>query len=528
MSIDDLKSKLNNTLSRFSNQKESLLVLPQPARLQKQVEAIQKAFDQAACSTPPKDKILEAIQLLEQDGPEALSQREWRYIAWGLCLKFDLRPTKLIMYKTMGRIAIENLERHVQHNPSTSLWWALLFSYFTLDRTELSPPPENWLKLRDILLSSFQKILANNARPKDWLNTIKLNPEILQEKPTRFLSRDLLDGNDWKPKEIAETLGIPPGSWFWDELASEATTIACAFSDSDFIQKIEPLLLLGQKSPHLLSEILVQLLDRYCASVDRSKPHEPLKKLSLELWGSPNLSSTASWFLVKQETKKMVIQWFIKADLEAFFRLLNAKADLNRFKYWSRFLHQMSYTHIILGKSSYESKKQEYSTFRENNKGRFSILTGGPSSNNAFIMCIGNYYIIEFSESGNASYVFNRNPIQSHSQVVNVSALRANDHIERLVHYSPWEANFDAVLARLGIYPDTKNSTKGFTPPVNAFQNKTRDDAIAKAKKIITPSKGRISFSGQAVWVEAYDTPTMKELEALGFTYNHSRNAFWI
>ena len=44
---------------------------------------------------------------------------------------------------------------------------------------------------------------------------------------------------------------------------------------------------------------------------------------------------------------KMVIQWFVRADLEAFFKLFNQNADIQRFNYWMRFIDQINFSQIF-------------------------------------------------------------------------------------------------------------------------------------------------------------------------------------
>ena len=212
---------------------------------------------------------------------------------------------------------------------------------------------------------------------------------------------------------------------------------------------------MGQEHPAYLSQILQSLLDRYALSKMRQDIHESLKKIALETWGSPQFNNTASWALVKKETKEMVLQWFVRADLEAFFSLLqdDHNSDKRRLKYWMRFINQISYTRLVLGGTAFSSRGLNFVKFRNDNKGRFSRLTGGTHSNNAFIIKIGNYFIIEFSETGNACFIFRNSPVNLSGDSYRLSELKDSSYIEKISHSSNWESKLDQVLMGLGVYP---------------------------------------------------------------------------
>ncbi|RYE29035.1 MAG: hypothetical protein EOP48_32930, partial [Sphingobacteriales bacterium] len=206
-----------------------------------------------------------------------------------------------------------------------------------------------------------------------------------------------LDEDEDKIPEIASKLHISANSWFWEKLLIDAIKSACELTDQGFIEKIDRLLNLGEKNPIHRSSILTQILDRYATSRFRDQIHERLKQTALTLWGNPQSDAAASWAYVQADTKKMVIQWFVQADLEAFFRLFNSTADTRRFYYWLGYIKQITSTQLFFSSYAINSRRREHQQFLIDNKGRYSQLVGSSSTNNAFMLKIGNIYIVEFS-----------------------------------------------------------------------------------------------------------------------------------
>ena len=109
--------------------------------------------------------------------------------------------------------------------------------------------------------------------------------------------------------------------------------------------------------------------------------------------------------------------------------------------------------------------KQE---FLKNNVGRYTQMSGSSAVTNAFMLQIGNIFILEFSKTGHACYVYDKNPVVGRTTVAlsdlkqsGIELASKNDsRVQcpfRLTHHSPWERHFDEKLRYLGIYPDKVN-----------------------------------------------------------------------
>ena len=109
---------------------------------------------------------------------------------------------------------------------------------------------------------------------------------------------------------------------------------------------------------------------------------------------------------------------------------------------------------MLLGKNAVTSKVSRFVNFRVKFSGRFKKLIETTSlDNNAFLFKIGSYVIIEYSQTGNATYVYPESVLKLEQPYYEHSRLRSL-HGQRLLHQRNWEDQFDRELANLGIFPD--------------------------------------------------------------------------
>lgn len=467
MSIHALKLQINAGLDQFKSNREFAIELTSPAQLEKQLIRIEKKYSDLESTLPQSNRILEAIVRMETNDQSNLSNRDWRYIAWGLCAKFEDRPQRLIATNA-GRQILMHFYK-LGKEMSVSLYIALLVGYFSLKSSERDQFPKNWLLLRKVLNDTFPILMAESKRPREWMKIIKQYPELLNDNPTSRLSIEFLDSlDDEHIPRLVEQLKIPTTGWFWESLVKDALQSVCSLPETHFLPKLERLLLLRLKLPTFTEEILKSLLSRYADSSMRSTVHEQLKKLALEVWGNPQSPNMAGWNNVMPDTRAMVVSWFVRADLEAFFYQFGDVADKNRFDYWLRFINQISYTHIFLGTDARRSRKPEHMHFKLNNVGRFSFLDGSLPGNSSFILQIGNIFIVEFSEMGPV-FIHRSNPIKYQQPSTHKDVLRGAG--DRHPHFSGWQNNVDDALAKLGIYPDATFSRRPSRSNTNYKRN---------------------------------------------------------
>lgn len=462
-----LEENLSSTLRRlgFSS---SDAVTPQyefPA-FKEATNFVINRFDYGAPPAPPLDQRRTAIRKLLSMEP--LSIRDWRLVSYGLtdsvidglCLLQKETNFNQVHVHFLAQIDTDVLRRKT--------WFGLVTSYFSFNDPQRNTNP-SWLALRGIIISAFHKLKAAQKSPKKWIDTVNHHSAIFTATPSNHLAQLLFHGQLEELSTLKTILQISENSWLWEQMFLDLADNIAKMSEATFVAKINALLDLMKIYPQHANALLAMILKRYERSSMRDTIHHRLKDASLEIWGSPQIGFKKNVWLLHagEDVVKMVLRWFAKDDLEHFFKLLQGEAgvDQNRLTYWLRFVDQMAFTRILLGHDAFYDRGTEYAEFRAKNKGRFGQLTGGgASSNNAFIMQIGEYIFVEFSGKGNACYTYQSEkvPFRLDSAILNLNSdlkklmvLSIPGVVQNKFNHSPnWEPKADQFLYRLGIQPD--------------------------------------------------------------------------
>lgn len=452
-----LESLLESALRQFPcDARGSTRPLPQPTRLSEQAEQVAKLFSGAAVETPPPSQARRnALARLRRDEP--LTRKEWSLVCWGLCDKGDDSAPPIEDDTLFSRL-LAYLRQHTQ--PFTlprKAWFGLLNSYFSYAH----PAPEttpSWASLRTFLCQSLPELLLAQKRPREWIQLLQEHAELLTENAGKALGKAIFDGDSGSGEALRSTLLIPESSWLWKKVIRQQLELLSSASDAVLIDHIESMIQLASLHVDFTDEILVVLLTRYAASTHRHQAHSQLLNFSLKHWRSPQTRTAHRWKQVSDDVRKMVLGWFARADLELFFRLLqgNGAVDQSRLDYWLRFVDQMIYTRIVMGSEAFNKRDPDFVEFIRHNKERCSHLSSGPSSNNVFIMQIGDYYFVEFSEPGNDCYLYRADNLPFDPEMPELSIVdlkRRLFALDWLSHEGDWQARTDARLAGLGIFP---------------------------------------------------------------------------
>jgi len=155
----------------------------------------------------------------------------------------------------------------------------------------------------------------------------------------------------------------------------------------------------------------------------------------------------------------MVEDW-LKLDLiHQFFSVLaeDRTNDKRRLRFWQRYHKHIDDMYFALGQTAYNNRNQDFRKLRERVSGRLLRLhRGGAPTNNAFIMMMGNYVIVEFGLTGNACFIFKKNnlPFVLTGFVAGDSSeLKHSSYKDRLLHidrrHDKWESEFAQVIGKL-------------------------------------------------------------------------------
>jgi len=173
----------------------------------------------------------------------------------------------------------------------------------------------------------------------------------------------------------------------------------------------------------------------------------------------------------------------------------------------------------------------------------------GSPYNNAFIMKIGSFMVVEFGVTGNATYVYNAQDLKLDSmrRDVAIHALKARNHVARLIHKkADWEASFDAwLLPRVGWKPETRAA--GSSRSVDAYLRPAAAATVSEPQRPPAPPRAvqsivavtelirtyRLDFRDSRLtsggfWILHDDSDVMlnEKLLRLGFQYR-ARRGWW-
>jgi hypothetical protein len=561
--IDALLGNLDRTIARLSGERASKIDVSLFPRLSACAVDVASRFGAAiAPPAPPQQQRINAFAKL-RTRPQQMSGRDWRLISWGLADQCGSKGRAFDDEEIFARI-MEKFEDLLAAGQLTrKMWFGLASSYFS-HFPENDIDKSSWLKVRTLVLKGFVWFQRNQRSEKKWINVVGRNLDVFSESPGSHLGQAMFAGQAIELEDFQACLQVPSESWFWKSVVDVQLKRVSALSDSVFSEKVGGMLQLGARFPSAADVVLAGLLQRYESGSMRDLPHSGLKVAALERWGSPQIGSSKSrWSVnVDDRVSQMVMRWFAKEDLETFFKLLQGEreVDQDRLDYWLRFVGQIRYTRIVLGSQAMEDRSSDFVEFRKKNADRISMLRGGSGDDNAFIMNIKGYVIVEFSRKGNACFVRKEAalPFKPGQKVfdLNYELKDKKSVLKRLLHtHGRWQSEYDQWLASEGIYPDEghakKTSKSAPRKPVTAVRAATPtgiaprpiglpdaspavDAAIKAALRYATANFVRYTTSDQreksgAYWFELPRShpPMERKLEALGFKFKPGRG-YWI
>jgi len=183
-----------------------------------------------------------------------------------------------------------------------------------------------------------------------------------------------------------------------------------------------------------------------------------------ERLGDPRLAGNApNWRTVPQDAKEKFLAWLAQETLQFFFDTLVPSNDENRrrAKFWLEYAKKQGkvkdFQVAVSDDDVYRIKASRAKTIPS-----YSRVTGGNTS--AFLMVFEgygkSYVVIEFSETGNAAYVYTREEFESSGVKLRSNSFHLTDDLKRkgneeirIIHNGEWELKARRTLSELGIRP---------------------------------------------------------------------------
>jgi hypothetical protein len=340
----------------------------------------------------------------------------------------------------------------------------LLNAYFGYDSEKARfAGKDNWRRLRTYLRDRAANTVASGLQPA-WVEGLRANLQLLGNDPGGFYGRALLTGRSGEFDRARAALDIHESSWLIWRLILGQIESATHEDDGTFQRHLPGLLDLLAKHPLAVNAGVANLLTRYraCRTITA---HPGLRDFTVAQWGNPWLSlNRAKWSLVGDDARTMVAGWLKLVLIQQFFSLLAADGtnDTRRLKFWERYHDSIDDMYFALGSTALWHRGKDFQDIRKKMAGRLlNLHSAGPPNNNAFIMCIGNFVVVEFGIKGNACFIFARDRLPfllAGGIAGNRTALKHENFVERLLHndgnFGTWERKFQGTLAhRMGVLP---------------------------------------------------------------------------
>ncbi len=425
-------------------------------------------------------------------------------------------------------------------------WYSLLNSYLTYDlaRTTTEAGMAGFTKLRRLLSRTWPSIDKQSGQlaVPDWVRILRDESQLLSDSPVEKYARDYLAGNTDHIKALAENLGIPASSWFWQELVLGAVKHATQGNDEQFRSQIMMLIELVKSAPVYRDKAIAEILNRYYKCSSRTV-HPELRDFVIHasVWKNPKLKAAGiatAWNQVPEAVWRMVMGWVNERNLRDFFDILAARrhADHGRLKFWSRYMNQISWTRLVFGSETIWQKNHNAGirALLESEEGTYATLQGAPDKElDAFLMQIGEYIFVEFSKTGNGAYAYRASDLafnlHADSYAGSTSDLKCGYYrngrgVAKIIHTPGWEERTAIELGKLGIHPDRASTRQ------EPARSRLSSEQAAALGKIGDLTQGAAQIASESLPADMYSKPrsaaSSKEEQADEYTIPHAATSF--
>lgn len=162
------------------------------------------------------------------------------------------------------------------------------------------------------------------------------------------------------------------------------------------------------------------------------------------------------WLNFNENSKNILIGWLNEQDIKIFFDLFVGYDPHSRRYFWLKYTNRIKKIKIIQCPTLYQNIKNKEKIDELIKKGhKFIKLIGAQT--NAFILEFENFTIVEFSENGNACYIYKKDEMQFNKNADNtISIYKLKDQykaINKINHNKNWQYELTNWLAQKGIRP---------------------------------------------------------------------------
>lgn len=467
--------------------------------------------------------------------------------------------------KLRVRVA-ELVEGQAEMHRRIRCFQALLSSYWAFPLNGKQAGDESkagWRELRSWLRAERERILKSKEPKPPWFAALTKHLTLLTDQPCEKFGAALLRGDSAELRDAMDSLAIPSDSWVLEEAVIAQMRAGCALADEPFKATLPNLINIGtgcggvELGESLRLRCVSLLVSRY-AKCREFPEHMALRDAAVSIVGNPWLRrpSWDAWVVDARgqpddASREMVNGWLKRELIKNFFELLSVDGtgDSRRVDYWLRFEPSIDEMWFALGADAQYRRGEAFTDFKSRAKGRLLDLDGTTADNNAFVMRVGRYLLVEFGAKGNAMYVFEWDSLSQPlldtltsgraRASVSIHRLKDSNNVERLIHRDSaaqtWEQKFDAYLVpRIGRRPSDAPRRVGEV-------RRVQPDAVRRVQpQVFTPDmwsffarshglrvEDNRSKQG-ALWVHGAEQPShvAEQLTAWGFRRREPRGWF--
>jgi hypothetical protein len=555
MELDALRRGIAPVLRLNSQLLTSISDATEMIRVRKQV---QRDHDSAGISADIPS-IMSAVYDYCSTG-KVESFRDLKYVCLGVGI-VDTKGHCLLASEALRSNILNLSQDQIKPDRRLRCFQSLLSSYWAFPKnssTVTAASRHGWDQLRCWLREEYDQLLTIlPASNPIWFSRLSQHLDLLSRHPCDRYGKALLYGDSSPFNEAVETLVIPQDSWVMDEVIYAQILAGTGLDDAEFKSALCMFLPIATGSGTietggmLRSRCVAALVSRY-ARCESCPEVASLRDAAIKIIGNPWLKQT-SWDAWVRDTKNnpddqaraMITGWLKRQLIHDFFALLSfeGKGDVRRLNYWLRFATHIDSMWFALGTDAQFQRGENFEDFRARAKGNILNLDNTTADNNAFIMRIGKYLVVEFGAKGNAFYLFEWDYIGQRLKkvlssgkprgIINIGDLKASNYInKRRVHSGEWERNFDDELCPLfGVWQNREHRVMDVRAPNstnntgNFILSQQWSDYVRLHQLKIEDNRSK----GGAYWVLGLNLTSeiAKQLAAWGFRVSPTGRFFW-
>jgi len=282
-----------------------------------------------------------------------------------------------------------------------------------------------------------------------------------KDGPTRFAIDVLSKNVDWG--KVSEEWGLEPDTEFGNRVLTQCVSLSLSGRNNDEFQNATIRFVLPSK--HWRTNSFKDSVQRMILAYPRFSPQQS-DSLRDFILNDPRLldprlpANGLNWTGISDSARDIVIQWLSAEDIQLFFdHVLTTRNDPHgRKPFWLRYKGRVKRSRPLLSTLDESRWQANTATRGKRNFGRMDYFC----NTSAFLLDFGRVIVVEFSQVGNAVYVYEHRDAPDLNDSFwsqarfSLSTLKQKDRcIERMTHTPLWQSKMRTLLAQFGIHPGT-------------------------------------------------------------------------